>query len=69
MNMYTLTTLGRHAAFCAVDLPTVGSYCEEYGLMFRSLPRALYIGLQDRGANAVGPYSRSSVCTAQFLPF
>ena len=33
-----------------MDLPTVGSYCEEYGLMFRSLPRALYIGLQDRGA-------------------
>ena len=48
--MCTLTSLGHHVAVCAVDLPTVGSYCEEYGLMFRSLPRALYIGLQDRGA-------------------
>ena len=27
----------------------MGEYCEAYGLMFRSLPRALYIGLQDRG--------------------
>ena len=33
-----------------VDLPTVGAYCQKHGLMFRSVPRGLYIGLEDKGA-------------------
>lgn len=30
--------------------PTIGQYCQGYSLMFRSLPRAMYISLEDRGA-------------------
>lgn len=29
---------------------TVGAFCKSHGLMFRSPPRGLYLGLQDRGA-------------------
>lgn len=30
-------------------LQTVGHFCKSHGLMFRSPPRGLYLGLQDRG--------------------
>ena len=32
-----------------VHMPTVSEYCAKYALMFRSLPRALFISLKDRG--------------------
>ena len=32
-----------------VHMPTVSEYCAKYALMFRSLPRALFISLNDRG--------------------
>ena len=32
---------------CCVQ--TVGAVCKSHGLMFRSPPRGLYLGLQDRG--------------------
>lgn len=34
-----------------IDLPTVGAFCESYGLMFRAAPRGLYISLKDKGAH------------------
>lgn len=33
-----------------VHMPTVSEYCAKYALMFRSLPRALFISLKDKGA-------------------
>jgi malate dehydrogenase (oxaloacetate-decarboxylating)(NADP+) len=30
--------------------PTIGEYCQGYSLMFRSLPRAMYLGLEDKGS-------------------
>ncbi|EFN58521.1 hypothetical protein CHLNCDRAFT_140591 [Chlorella variabilis] len=30
--------------------PTIGKYCQGYSLMFRSLPRAMYLGLEDKGS-------------------
>ena len=32
-----------------VHMPTVSEYCAKYALMFRSLPRALFITLKDKG--------------------
>ena len=32
-----------------LQYPAVGEYCREYSLMFRSLPRGLYLSLEDRG--------------------
>ena len=33
-----------------VHMPTVSQYCQTYGLMFKSLPRSLFISIRDRGA-------------------
>jgi hypothetical protein len=33
-----------------VHMPTVSLYCQKYGLMFKSLPRSLYISIKDKGA-------------------
>ncbi|PSC71621.1 NADP-dependent malic enzyme [Micractinium conductrix] len=30
--------------------PTIGQYCQGYSLMFRSLPRAMYLSLEDKGS-------------------
>lgn len=38
-----------------IDLPTVGAFCESYGLMFRAAPRGLYISLKDKGAHYLHP--------------
>ena len=38
-----------------VHMPTVSEYCAKYALMFRSLPRALFISLKDKGINACMP--------------
>ena len=32
-----------------VHMPTVSQYCQLYGLMFRSLPRSLFISMRDKG--------------------
>ena len=32
-----------------VHMPTVSEYCQKFSLMFRSLPRALFISLRDKG--------------------
>eukprot|EP00884_Botryococcus_braunii_P023449 jgi/Botrbrau1/9789/Bobra.85_1s0033.1 len=32
-----------------VHMPTVSTYCQTYGLMFKSLPRSLYISMADKG--------------------
>eukprot|EP00891_Asterochloris_glomerata_P000579 jgi/Astpho2/579/e_gw1.00013.23.1_t len=32
-----------------IHMPTVAEYCSKYGLMFRSLPRGLWITIEDRG--------------------
>lgn len=32
-----------------LQYPAVGEYCKEYSLMFRSLPRGLYLSLEDKG--------------------
>ena len=32
-----------------VHMPTVSHYCQLYGLMFRSLPRSLFISMKDKG--------------------
>lgn len=32
-----------------LQYPAVGEYCREYSLMFRSLPRGLYLSLEDKG--------------------
>ena len=34
-----------------VHMPTVSLYCKKYGLMFRSLPRALFISMKDKGTS------------------
>ena len=34
-----------------VHMPTVSQYCQTYGLMFKSLPRSLFISIRDRGAH------------------
>ena len=33
-----------------VHMPTVSLYCQKYGLMFKSLPRSLFISIKDKGA-------------------
>lgn len=33
-----------------VYMPTVSKYCQTYSLMFRSLPRGMFISMEDRGA-------------------
>lgn len=33
-----------------IHMPTVSQYCAKFSLMFRSLPRALFISLKDKGA-------------------
>ncbi|KAL4457781.1 hypothetical protein ABPG75_012646 [Micractinium tetrahymenae] len=30
--------------------PTIGQYCQGYSLMFRSMPRAMYLSLEDKGS-------------------
>lgn len=35
-----------------LQYPTVGRYCQDYSLMFRSLPRGLFLSLEDRGSVA-----------------
>jgi malate dehydrogenase (oxaloacetate-decarboxylating)(NADP+) len=32
-----------------LQYPAIGEYCREYSLMFRSLPRGLYLSLEDKG--------------------
>jgi hypothetical protein len=32
-----------------VSVPTVREACQRYGLMFKSLPRGLFVTLEDRG--------------------
>jgi malate dehydrogenase (oxaloacetate-decarboxylating)(NADP+) len=32
-----------------VHVPTVGAACQKYGLMFRSIPRGLFLSINDRG--------------------
>jgi malic enzyme len=32
-----------------VHMPTVSLYCQTYGLMFKSLPRSLFISMKDKG--------------------
>ncbi|KAK9818384.1 hypothetical protein WJX72_011776 [[Myrmecia] bisecta] len=32
-----------------IHMPTVSLYCQKYGLMFRSLPRGLFISIADKG--------------------
>ena len=44
-----------------VHLPTVSQYCQTYGLMFKSLPRSLFISTRDRGA----PRLLQSLCLLQ----
>ena len=44
-----------------VDLPTVGAFCKSHGLMFRSPPRGLYLGLQDRGELSEDPQTTTGV--------
>lgn len=36
-----------------VHMPTVSHYCQLYGLMFRSLPRSLFISMKDKGKDSV----------------
>jgi len=38
-----------HPVFHVWNRRPVGTFCESHGLMFRSPPRGLYLGLQDRG--------------------
>ena len=38
-----------------VHMPTVSEYCAKYALMFRSLPRALFISLKDKGTCCCNP--------------
>ncbi len=33
-----------------VHMPTVSLYCQKYGLMFKALPRSLFISIRDKGA-------------------
>ena len=35
-----------------IHMPTVSQYCAKFSLMFRSLPRALFISLKDKGTPA-----------------
>ena len=35
-----------------VHMPTVSHYCQLYGLMFRSLPRSLFISMKDKGKDS-----------------
>lgn len=32
-----------------IHMPTVSQYCAKFSLMFRSLPRALFISMKDKG--------------------
>ncbi len=32
-----------------VHMPTVSEFCQTYGLMFKSLPRSLFICMKDKG--------------------
>ena len=32
-----------------LDFPAIGEYCRKYSLMFRSLPRGLFISMEDKG--------------------
>ena len=36
-----------------VHMPTVSLYCQKYGLMFKSLPRSLFISIKDKGARSL----------------
>ena len=38
-----------------VHMPTVSHYCQLYGLMFRSLPRSLFISMRDKGTHILIP--------------
>ena len=44
-----------------IHLPTVAEYCSKYGLMFRSLPRGLWITIEDRGGGQSSPNASSWV--------
>lgn len=37
-----------------VHMPTVSKYCQTYGLMFKSLPRSLFICMKDKGLFLAG---------------
>ena len=38
-----------------VHMPTVSLYCQKYGLMFKALPRSLFISIRDKGAGLICP--------------
>ena len=42
-----------------IHMPTVAEYCSKYGLMFRSLPRGLWITIEDRGGGPSSPSASS----------
>lgn len=44
-----------------IHMPTVAEYCSKYGLMFRSLPRGLWITIEDRGGGPSSPNASSWV--------
>lgn len=45
-----------------VHMPTVSEYCAKYALMFRSLPRALFISLKDKGPSLLLLQGSQSTC-------
>ena len=52
-----------------VHMPTVSQYCQTYGLMFKSLPRSLFISIRDRGApqGFAGVWHRVSIGRHKYL--
>lgn len=63
---YYVLTHNMEELLPVVGMPTVSSYCQTQALMFKPLPRSLWITLEDRGT--APSFAKNQFCHVEVLP-